>query len=841
MQQCTSLCMPIIFILCIAICSITENALAQKKLSKQEIEQLFQRSQQALEKNQPAEALKILNLLAQYSPNDANVFQNRAYTYLALSNPESALQDAQKAIGINTNMPGAYFSRGTAYLRLGRYDAALADFQHTLKFFPKNASIYYNIATVYTYKNKPYEAIQALNKCIEYNPKYVEAYSMRAYMKAQRNDPSLEQDLLTAIRINPSFYEAYENLTQFYIGTNKLPQAAEMLKKRIQMQPDNILNYTMFGYISLQSNKYNEAINAFSTALAKDSSDIKARGYRAVAYYFAQQYRESVSDCNIFFRQNPFDVRQNALGGSLMERSANSSLQGAPILEHSKMYSLRGMARRMLGQEGWQYDIRKSLLLGQSEQQILSLQDGFSSVADLLESNVHQDKLWSPRYNEFPESLQFFPRNANDSASIIVSGVIRRIGYDSVTCAVFKNNTLVRRFVQPLVYSSSTQAQFSFQPSIHAEKSIYRMELSVKNATKDTLLAVRDSLVCGDAYIVSGQSNSVHGTTFIPANVSYLRTFRLGTTEDSFWAKPPATDNTLASAFMEQLINATSVPIAVVNGGLNGTKIEQHLPTATNDPSTLFGRLKMLLTASKLAPKAKGVIWYQGESNPAEQYAECFDTLYTAWKQAYTGLQRIYVIQTRPSDCSPLTQDLLREVQRTFGEKYSDVSIIASASMPAHDGCHYENVGYIALGRQIAALVYRDLYNKQTADTIGIASPNLIRAEWSSAKRDEILLTFASNDSLVCGADTTIQGKLRTLANDAFLLDGKPIKAASVRSEGQKIILTLSASSSAKTISYIPEKCYAETVNGVCTTYEGPWITTRRGAGVLTFANQIIR
>jgi hypothetical protein len=166
------------------------------------------------------------------------------------------------------------------------------------------------------------------------------------------------------------------------------------------------------------------------------------------------------------------------------------------------------------------------------------------------------------------------------------------------------------------------------------------------------------------------------------------------------------------------------------------------------------------------------------------------------------------------------------------------VEVIAASGLPAHDGCHYGNDGYITLGKQLFNLINRDFY--KATDTLGISSPNLVKAAWTGAKRDEIALTFASNDALVCGSDTSVAGKVRTLANDAFLLDGKPAKAVSVRSEKNVVLVKLSSASGAKTISYIPEKCYVASGDVPCVVYEGPWITTSRGVGALTFANIMI-
>jgi Carbohydrate esterase, sialic acid-specific acetylesterase len=249
-----------------------------------------------------------------------------------------------------------------------------------------------------------------------------------------------------------------------------------------------------------------------------------------------------------------------------------------------------------------------------------------------------------------------------------------------------------------------------------------------------------------------------------------------------------------------------------------------------------YGRMLWRVREAGLANAAKIMVWYQGESNEDAGYADKFMTLHTAWKQDYPRLQKTYIVQVRPSECNQSPTTSPREEQRQLGNRLSNVEVIAASGLPAHDGCHYENNGYITLGKQLFSLINRDFY--KASDTLGISSPNLVNAAWTGAKRDEITLTFASNDALVCGADTSVAGKIRTLANDAFLLDGKPVRAVSVRSEKNVVMVKLANASAAKTISYIPEKCYAASVDAPCVVYEGPWITTKRGVGALTFSNQ---
>ncbi|TAE28221.1 MAG: hypothetical protein EAZ92_08550 [Candidatus Kapaibacterium sp.] len=839
-------------LLLLVCCVIWQPAmtLAQTpKLSNQQIQALYERANAFMQQQKFAEALQDFNTLVQALPTNEMVLIGRAAVNLELSRPEASVRDMDKAISLNKKNPQPYFVRGLAYLRLKRHDASIADFEYVLKITPKNTDAHYNCGVMYVQKGNIEKAFYHINTALKLEPKYLPALEARNFLYTQTGrTQEAEGDLQAILQIEPNNYNALHNLGQVYLLTKKFDKAKAVIQKKIQLRPNEPLERILLGSIALRTQAFQEAIEQFTDVLAKDPSNIKARGFRAEAYFRNTQYAEAVKDCNIFFTDNPSDVSITNQMGSLLDLSVSSVSLGVSVHSHAVMFVIRGLSTMMLGQTAWQNDIQKAGVLGIPEANILAFAQGFTSLKEMLNTDFRTKTTLClhPEYWKFPHNLQFYPRATNDSAQVPLQGTIAHTGYDSVYVRVFKNAVLMRRFAEALRYEnindSVRRAPFSLSTNIHAEKALYRFELGVKNAQRDTLLAVRDSIVCGDAFMVSGQSNAIFGAEYTAHESEYLRSFSINTSE-TFWTMPPTTRNTLASALMENLLQRSAVPIALINGAFNGSKIENHYSSAkndTNDPFTLGGQLKIMLEYSGMKAAARGMMWYQGEADVAAKYAEKFDSLRTMWKAHYPALQKIYAVQIRPSACGQSTQHLLRDAQGRFPVRYADVEVIAaSAPIPAHDGCHYGNAGYIALGKQLSALVARDFY--RSPDTLGISSPRLLKAAWTNASRNEIALTFATNDALICGADTSIGGKIRSLAQDGFLLDEKPAKAVSVRSEKNMVFVKFASAQQAKTISYIPEKCYAASDNAPCTVYEGPWLATPRGVGALTFADAAIQ
>src|SRR5207249_367119 len=57
-------------------------------------------------------------------------------------------------------------------------------------------------------------------------------------------------------------------------------------------------------------------------------------------------------------------------------------------------------------------------------------------------------------YTSIPRHLQFYSRDADDSATVNIAGHIYEAGYDSIYLNFFKNNILISHISEPLVYES---------------------------------------------------------------------------------------------------------------------------------------------------------------------------------------------------------------------------------------------------------------------------------------------------------------------------------------------------------------------------------------------------
>jgi hypothetical protein len=441
-------------------------------------------------------------------------------------------------------------------------------------------------------------------------------------------------------------------------------------------------------------------------------------------------------------------------------------------------------------------------------------------------------------FTEIPQQLQFLSRDAQDSAIMPISGNIYKAGFDSIYLKVNKNGFKDKYQIKSLQYKFN-KAFFSFQPKIHAELSEYKIEVGIKSKMLDTIIAIRDSIVCGDAILIDGQSNAINNN--LNYTNEFFRTFGRNFSQnygDTLWAIASTSVNfgggTEVGSWglrIQELIKDTyHIPTCIINGGVPGTIIEQHLPDPHlhDNHRNIYGSMLYRAKKAKLTTRANVLYWYQGEWNTIKDYNTNFHTLYEAWKSDYPNVKKIYVIQPRMG-CSPDSSQILRNLIRTFQDSFINVETVATMGLPGHDGCHFSAEGYLSLGDQLFRLYDRDFHN--AFDTIQISSPNIREAFFTDSSHTKIGLVFSPKDTRFNIPKDTIINGVEASILDYFYLNDSSGFLKSIAKSNNTLYLDLIGPTNASFINYLPDKYY----NNTSVVYEGPWLTNTRNIGAFSF------
>ncbi len=464
------------------------------------------------------------------------------------------------------------------------------------------------------------------------------------------------------------------------------------------------------------------------------------------------------------------------------------------------------------------------------------------------------------KFFEAPENFQLYARDKSDSATVSVRGEFgKNTKYDEIVLKVFKDDVLFD------THESNIQKQkFRVKSRINAGLHNFRFELHLIKGAQDSLIALADSVVCGDTYIITGQSNSHASSSLSIFSCSFCRSFGVKTgyetyTEDDkkvrwgrasgncpglkgiggWFTKNPFGVGAWGMELARLIVEKHKIPICIINGGSGSSSIEENM-LYPEKPSleTNFGRLAYRVDQAGLKDNIKAIFWHQGETNSDERYktyAKSFDILLKDWKRVYTGLDKIYLFQLHPG-CGGNYQSEMREIQHQIANRYDDVDIMSTTGVVGHDGCHFSYEGYCEFARRILPLVSRDFYGEKTDKTI--TPPSLLKVFYKN--QNEIVLLF--DQSVTFEEKINVKGQTHFLKDQFFFNNTSNEKRVNgvvkeMKVEGNEIILTLEPQSKFNFVTYLPNVYYPETRD----TYEGPWVQgSENNLGVLSFDHRKI-
>jgi hypothetical protein len=424
-----------------------------------------------------------------------------------------------------------------------------------------------------------------------------------------------------------------------------------------------------------------------------------------------------------------------------------------------------------------------------------------------------------PSENEIPVDNQFYARGSNNEALLFYNGTLT-VPADEVFLKLYADDKLSKTERQKPLANGTYSFILNLAPGLIK----YRVEFGSTQGGIDRILYTASNIVCGDAYIIEGQSNALATDTGedAPSETSdWIRSYGSPNNakgNENLWCNPvwKARNGEKAELgywgmeLAKRLVQGQQVPICIFNGAVGGTRIDQHQRNDLNrtDLDSIYGRLLWRIQQARLTHGIRAVLWHQGENDQGadgpdggygwETYEKYFVTMSAAWKQDYPNLQHYYVYQIFPNACSMGNGngDMLREVQRTMTRLYSNMDVIATLGVEPPGGCHYPLSGWATFADLVQPLIERDFYGKPLNHPI--TSPNLKQARFTSSANDELALEF---DQPIAWDEALVS---------EFYLDGEKARVASGTANGNVLTIKLSESSTAQRLSYLSERDWSQ-------------------------------
>ncbi|MFM8577618.1 MAG: sialate O-acetylesterase, partial [Planctomycetaceae bacterium] len=447
----------------------------------------------------------------------------------------------------------------------------------------------------------------------------------------------------------------------------------------------------------------------------------------------------------------------------------------------------------------------------------------------------------TPGKDDKPVNGQFFARDPNTGLGTIYYNGTESGTPDTVFLKVYKKpdggvETLETTRRQALVGGA-----YAFTAPITAGLNTYRVVYGTTTGGVDSDVATVTDLVCGDAFIIEGQSNALATDNAAPNDTTtttkWVRTYGL----TSGWGHAVSKGNDLQLGLWgwylaNRLVANHRMPICIINGAVGGTRIDQHRPNPAEhglpgeaNVHAIYANLSNRVTKAKLNHGIRGLFWHQGEQNQGSGgidsdydykfYQQYFVDISAAWKQDFPNLRNYYLFQIWPAACGDTSRnDQLREVQRTLPRLYSNMKIMSTHGIVPGSGCHYDPEGYQRFSDLIGPLVEQDVYGVNSAAQL--TAPNLRQAYFTTAAKNEIALVFDQNVAWNSGA-------LKML----YLADAVGAACGSVTSgaaSGNTITLQVPDAATAASITYL---------KGLVDWQQADILSGTNGIAALTFAD----
>jgi hypothetical protein len=427
--------------------------------------------------------------------------------------------------------------------------------------------------------------------------------------------------------------------------------------------------------------------------------------------------------------------------------------------------------------------------------------------------------------DEKPEDGQFYARDDKNEGTIHFNGTLSNAA-ESVYLKLYADDKLINtETLKPAADNA-----YAFTVKIKAGLIKYKVEFGTMTGGTQSVLQTVNNLVCGDAYLIDGQSNALAlDTNEKSPNVTseWIRSYGgpsgagaagANGKRPNLWSCPawrpyPGSSDYLGWWGMDLakiLLDRNKMPICIIQAAVGGTRIDEHKRNEANpvDLSTIYGRMLWRVRQARLTHGIRAVLWHQGEADQGsdgpdggygwETYQNYFLAMSAAWKQDMPNIRHYYVFQIWPNGCSQGNGhgDMLREKQRTLPRLYSNMDVMSTLGIRPGGGCHYPLTGWSEFARLMQPLIERDFHGRKVPEPI--TAPDLKQVYYASGAKDAIILEF---DQPVIWLDA--------LAGQFYLDDAKDMVATGSVS-GNVITLKLKAPATAGKITYLKEMHWNE-------------------------------
>lgn len=146
-------------------------------------QELFNEGVEELKTGESQAAVDLFTELIMTEPGNAKVHKNRGVALMKLGKVDLAIQDFERALALNPDLPGLYSNLGAAWYYKQAYEKAVINYGYEIEREPESYVSYFNRALCRVLLNQPKLAMADIARCLELKPDFPKALELQKEMK----------------------------------------------------------------------------------------------------------------------------------------------------------------------------------------------------------------------------------------------------------------------------------------------------------------------------------------------------------------------------------------------------------------------------------------------------------------------------------------------------------------------------------------------------------------------------------------------------------------------------------------------------------------------------------
>ena len=216
--------------------------------------------------------LKAVNEELLKTPNDANLYNKRANIYISLKQQQEAINDAKRALRIDSSKAEYYITIVDALFSQNKTRDAKEVLERIEKKFPENTEALLKLSELYFLVRQYQKAIDYVNKALKIDENIAKAYYQKGSIYRESGDTAKAlSSLETATEQDNKYEDAFYDIGVIY-SARKNPLALEYFNTVLKLNPKNEEAKFARAKLLQDLGKIDEAISEYEYVLLQNKN-----------------------------------------------------------------------------------------------------------------------------------------------------------------------------------------------------------------------------------------------------------------------------------------------------------------------------------------------------------------------------------------------------------------------------------------------------------------------------------------------------------------------------------------------------------------------------------------